>query len=302
MSETAVTRLIIGFSRGSLSDRIARALVAPLSLALGKEVVVESMPGENGQTAARTVAEAQGDGSVLFIATLGTHALARHINHALPYDPLHDFKCVSLIAQAPLLLACHPDVGARSAADVIRLAKARPGELTYATSAIGGAPHLAAALFQHIACVTLKHVCYAETERLYRDLEAGRVSLSFNNVVSMLPRCNGGTLRPLGVTAASRMAIAPDVPTLGESGVPGYEVTNWVGIVAPASMPARLVEQLSSALRDVVQTDELRDAWQKQGIVARGTSHVAFAAFVAREIERWGRIAGELTATAEHVH
>ena len=181
------------------------------------------------------------------MATLGTHAIAPLISVPAPYDPLRDFAAVSLLTQSPMLLACHPRLGVRSVGELIARARAEPA-LTYATSAIGGAPHLAAELFQSLTGTRMRHVRYDETERLYRDLEAGAVALSFNNIASMLPRCRSGALTALGVSSSARSAAAPDIPTIAECGVAGYEMSNWTGIVAPAATPPEVVAELGVAI------------------------------------------------------
>ena len=189
MNQERGVRLVLGFSPGSFSDRIAGIISGPLADALGRQVSIELRPGHNGIQAARDVAAAAPDGQVLFMATLGTHAIAPNIGGSSPYDPLRDFTCVSLVAKSPLLLACNTTLAMESTAELIGHARAADDPLTYATSAVGGAPHLAAELFQELTGITLQHVRYDETERLYRDLEAGAVALSFNNLISMLPRC-----------------------------------------------------------------------------------------------------------------
>ena len=242
----APVRLIVGFSAGSASDLIARGLKSELSRELGARVEIELRPGGNGAPAACEVATSEADGKTLFMATMGTHALAPHLGETLPYDPVQHFAPVSLVALAPLVLACHESLEVSNAHELIELARTRPGEITYGTSAVGGAPHVAAELFQSLAGIEMRHVRYEHTERLYKELEAGLISISFNNIMSMLPRCRGGSLKALAVTSAGRSAVAPDVPTLIESGLPGYEVTNWVGIVAPKNTPSAVTSSAAA--------------------------------------------------------
>jgi tripartite-type tricarboxylate transporter receptor subunit TctC len=294
-------RLILGFSAGSLSDHIAGIVSGALSAALAKRVNIELRPGQNGVTAACDVAASEADGKTLFLATLGTHAIASNLGSGAPYDPLRDFACVSLIAKSPMLLACHPAIGATSIPGLIGLAKSRNPALTYATSAIGGAPHLAAELFQAMTGIAMRHVRYDETQRLYRDLEAGAVSLSFNNLISMLPRCRRGVLRALAVSSAERSAVAPEIPTIAESGVAGYEMTNWVGIVAPRATPQNCVDELSNAITTAVNSDAVRAAFLAQGITPCGGTPQHFASFMASEVERWRAIASRLQPAGERL-
>lgn len=294
-------RLVLGFSRGSLSDHIAGIVSGALSAALDKHVDIELRPGQNGVSAASEVAASEPDGKTLFLATLGTHAIAPNLANGAPYDPLRDFACVSLIAKSPLLLACHPDIGVTSIPELIDLAKSGNPALTYATSAIGGAPHLAAEMFQTMAGIAMRHVRYDETRRLYRDLEAGRVALSFNNLISMLPRCRRGVLRALGVSSAKRSSVAPEIPTIAESGVPGYEVTNWVGIVAPRATSGKCLEDLGHAATAAVRSDAVSAALLAAGVTPCGGAPEMFALFMAAEVERWREIASRLHAGGERV-
>ena len=286
--------LILGFSPGSLSDHIASTVRGALSAELGQAVTVQLRPGQNGITAARAVAAREPDGRTVFMATLGTHAIAPNLTADSSYDPLRDFACVSLVAKSPMLLACHPAIGVGSIAELTGHAKSCNPALTYATSAIGGAPHLAAEMFQAMTGIAMRHVRYDETEQLYRDLEAGTVSLSFNNMISMLPRCRRGALRALAVSSSERSAVAPEIPTIAESGVPGYEVTNWAGIVAPRATPAKRIEELSNAVTAAVRSNAVTAALLAAGITPCGGTPQQFASFMASEVERWRAIASRL--------
>lgn len=291
----APLRMVIGFSPGSASDDIANLIAAPLGKALARRVVIDRIAGDNGALAARAVAQAPADGNTVLVATLGTHALAPHVRHDLPYDPQRDFAAVSLLSQAPMLLACHPALPANDVQQFIALAQSRPGELAYGTSAIGGAPHLAAELFQSVTGVQLRHARYDETRVLYADLEAGRIAVSFNNIMSMLPRCNAGTLRALAVTSAQRSPVAPDIPTLAESGVSGGEVSNWVGLVAPQATPPGVVAALSRASAAAIRDAQVSTVLHVAGITPCGTTPEGFATFMATELQRWGPIASGLS-------
>ena len=292
MSEARGVRLVLGFSPGSLSDHIARILCEALAEQFGAPVTIDLKPGHNGIPAAREVAQSQPDGATLFMATLGTHAIAPYLAEHPAYDPLQDFTCLSLVSRSPMLLACHPAVGATTVGELI--ARARSAELTYATSASGGAPHLAAELFQKLAGVTMRHVRYDQTGVLYRDLEAGGVSLSFNNIISMLPRCRSGKLRALAVTSRERAAIAPDIPTLEESGIAGYDMTNWVGIAGPRGMDEATAARLSGAVAAAVRSERVSTALRAQGIIPCGSTGKEFAAFVRGETEKWRPVVAQV--------
>ena len=289
-------RIVVGFSAGSASDDIANLIAKPLGKALQRPVNIERIPGKNGAHGAMAVARAPADGNTLFVATLGTHALAPHVRKDLPYDPQRDFEPVSLLTQAPMLLACHPALPVRDLPDFVAYARANPGMLAYGTSAIGGAPHLAAELFQAVSGVQLRHTRYDETQQLYADLEAGRIALSFNNIMSMLPRCNAGKLRTLGVTASERSAVALQVPTLAESGIVGGEVSNWLGLVAPRGMAAAQVDAISTAARTVIGSASVAAVLGAAGITPCGSTPGGFGQFMDAELIRWKPVVTRFSA------
>ena len=286
--------LVIGFSVGSMSDDIARLRAAALREVCDIDVTIERRLGDNGIAAARAVAAAAPDGDTVFMATLGTHAIAPLLNSPAPYDPLRDFAPVALLTQSPMLLACHPALGIQSVADLIARASSNDDQLTYATSAIGGAPHLAAELFMSLTGTRMRHVRYDETEKLYADLEAGRVALSFNNIASMLPRCRSGAVIGLGVSSVQRSATAPDIPTIAEAGVVGYDMSNWSGLVAPPATPRHIVEALSAAFAAAIKSKKVAALLAAQGITPRGGSPAAFSQFMADERTRWAPVVARL--------
>ena len=297
MSEARGVRLVLGFSPGSLSDHIARILREALADELGAPVTIQLKPGHNGILAAREVVESKPDGATLFMATLGTHAIAPYLAPHPAYDPLQDFTCLSLVSRSPMLLACNPALGVNSVAALIE--RARSAGLTYATSALGGAPHLAAELFQKLADVTMRHVRYDQTEVLYRDLEAGEVSLSFNNIISMLPRCRSGKLHALAVTSRERALIAPDIPTMEECGVAGYDMTNWVGIAGPRGMNEATAARLGGAVAAAVRSERVSTALTSQGIIPCGSTGAEFADFIRSETEKWRPVVAQVRNAIE---
>ena len=288
-------QLVIGFSPGSMSDDIAKILVDAVRTECNIAMTVTRQLGENGVAAARSVAARAPDGMTLFMATLGTHAIAPLLNTPAPYDPLTDFAPVSLLTQSPMLLACHPSLGVRSVAELIARARQAP-PLTYATSATGGAPHLAAELFESITGTRMRHLRYDETEQLYRDLEAGKVALSFNNIASMLPRCKRGALTALGVSTAARSTAAPELPTLAETGVAGYEMSNWTGLVAPPATPRDVAAALSGVFAAALRAPRTSALLAAQGITPRATSPQEFTAFMTVERARWRSVVARIAA------
>ena len=283
-------RIVVGFSPGSASDDIANLIAQPLGEQLQRPVSIERIPGDNGAHGATAVARAPADGNTLFVATLGTHALAPHVRKDLPYDPQRDFEPVSLLTQSPMLLACHPALPVRDVQSLLAYARANPGLLAYGTSAIGGAPHLAAELFQAVTGVQLRHACFDETQQLYADLETGRIALSFNNIMSMLPRCNAGKLRALGITGSRRSHVAPAVPTLTESDVAGSEMSNWIALVAPRGTAAAQVNAISMAAQSVIDSAVVSAALGAAGIAPCGSTPAELGQFIDAELNRWNPV------------
>jgi tripartite-type tricarboxylate transporter receptor subunit TctC len=295
MNPTPALRIIIGFSPGSASDDIANLIAAPLGTQLGRKVSIERIPGESGTLGAQAAAACAADGNTVFMATLGTHTLASHMRSDLPYDPVEDFEPVCRLTQSPMLLACHLEVPVRTLSEFVAHARAYPAALAYGTSAIGGAPHLAAELFQLVTGVELRHARYDETNKLYADLEAGQIALSFNNIMSMWPRCRLKKLRALGVTSSQRAGIAPDIPTLAESGLNGCEVSNWLGLVAPRGTPAALLEYISTAATAVINSTDVSATLNAAGIAPCATTPAAFGEFISAELNRWRPVVARFT-------
>jgi tripartite-type tricarboxylate transporter receptor subunit TctC len=283
-------RLVIGFSPGSASDIVARALAPVLSDRLRLAVDVEPWMGSSGTRAAAMVAAQRNAPDVLLVATLGTHAVLPNLQSAIGYDPLRDFRAIALLAQAPMVLGVSPQCPARSVEQLLALARSAPAMLKYGTSAVGGAPHLAAALFELRAKVELEHVPYERTDDLYSDLTAGRIHLSFNNAMSMLERMRRGQASGLAVTAANRIAQAPQLPTMAEAGVPDCIVTNWLGVVAAADTGDARVRELNHALLEALRDDGLRARLFELGVEPAGGTPEAFGAHIAAEIAKWAPV------------
>ena len=287
--------IVIGFSPGSMSDDIINLVAQPLGVALQRPMRIERIAGDNGARGAAAVARAAPDGNTVYVATLGTHALAPHVRGDLPYDALNNFAPVSLLTQSPMLLACNPALPFGDAQALITHARAHPGALAYGTSAIGGAPHLAAELFQAVAGVELRHARYDETQQLYADLEAGKIVMSFNNVMSMLPRCASGKLRALAVTSDVRLPVAAAVPTFAECGVHGCEMSNWCGLVAPRGTPAAIIETIAKAVAIVMRGEAVCARLSNAGITPCGTTPDKFAQFISSELNRWKSVVARFT-------
>lgn len=278
--------LVVGFSPGSASDIVAQALAPALARVRGTEVRIDRRMGADGTRAATAVAIAPPDGTALLVATLGTHALAPLVR-ATAYDPIVDFVPVCLLAQAPLVLARARGACTETVAALIAQARAAPGRLAYGSSATGGAPHLAAALFADMAGIELVHRQYERTEALYADLEVGRIDLTFNNAMSMVPRIRAGTVRALAVTGPRRSAVLPHLPTVAESGLQGYAVTNWLGLVAPRGTPPTLADALAAEVDAAIRDAGLAAQFAAVGVDLVVSTPAAMAAHLVAERARW---------------
>lgn len=281
-------RLLVGFSEGSASNIVARMIAGPMGEHLGRTIAIERLPGENGALSAERVARAAPDGNTLGI-TIQTHLIASLLYPRKGCDPLVDFAPVALLARWPMVLAVSHSLGVASLDELLALARSRPGELVYGASALGGSPHLAALLFAAMTGIDMRLRVYAETDALYEDLGAGRLALTFNNTMSVLPLARAGKLRMIACTGAARAAAAPDLPTVIESGLPGYDVVNWIGIVAPAATPQPIVDRINAASARTVQSARVRELFREHGMEPVAAPPDDFAAYLRAETDRWGR-------------
>lgn len=281
-------RLIVPFAAGGGNDTVARLVSQGLAAELGQPVVVDNRPGAGGVVGAEVAARAPADGYTLFLGGVGSHAINPNLHEHLPYDPIKDFAPISLIASAPLILVVHPSVPAHSVQELIALAKAQPGRLNYASNGNGSSSHLAAVMFASLTGVDMVHVPYKGLAPALTDLLSGQVQLMFSSVVAILPHVKAGKLRALAVSSKERLSLLPDLPTVAEAGVPGYQSSSWYGILAPAGTSPAVVTQLNAALVKVIAQPEVRAALAKEGADPVGNSPAAFGAFIAAEKQRLG--------------
>jgi tripartite-type tricarboxylate transporter receptor subunit TctC len=293
-------RVMVGFAPGGPNDIIARAYSAQLAEDLGQPFVVENRTGAAGNLAAEAVARAAPDGHTLMLGSTGTNAVNPSLYAGLPFDPVRDLAPVSVVATSPSALAVHPKVAAQSVRELIALAKAQPGRLTYASAGSGSSQHLSAELFKQAAGVDIVHVPYKGAAPGITDLLAGQVDMSFAPVANVVPHAMAGKLRLLAVTGASRSELAPGVPTVAESGVPGFDVTTWYAVFATAGTPAAIVERLNAELGKISRSPKLREQLAGLGIDASASASPAEArAYRDAEVERWGKLVRALGVKAE---
>jgi tripartite-type tricarboxylate transporter receptor subunit TctC len=293
-------RVMVGFAPGGPNDIIARAYSAQLAGAMGQPFVVENRTGAAGNLAAEAVARAAPDGHTLMLGSTGTNAVNPSLYSGLPFDPVRDLAPVSVVATSPSALAVHPKVAAQSVRELIALAKAQPGKLTYASAGSGSSQHLSAELFKQATGVDIVHVPYKGAAPGITDLLAGQVDLSFAPVANVVPYARAGKLRLLAVTGASRSEFAPGVPTVAESGVPGFDVTTWYAVFATGGTPAPIVERLNVELGKISRNPKLREQLAGLGIDASASASPAEArAYRDAEVERWGKLVRALGVKAD---
>ena len=283
-------RIVLGFSPGGSSDILARLLAQPLGEVLGASVVIDNRPGAGGNIAAELVANSPPDGSTVLLGNQGILATNISLYAKLAYDPVRDFAPVVLLASQPSVVAIHPSLPAKTVQEFIALAKRRAGELNYASSGVGAATHLAGELFNAMAGVRMVHIPYKGAPQALTDVIAGQNQVMFASVASVMPHVDSGRLRALGVTDTRRLFALPDLPTVAEAGLPGYEARAWHGLVGPAGMPAAVVARLNTELNRIVQSTDTRAKLAAQGVEVIGGSAQEFAQYIRSEIPKWSKI------------
>lgn len=290
-------RILVPFTPGGSTDILARMIGQKLTQAWGQQVVADNRPGANGVVAAELTTKANPDGHTLLFVAIG-HAINPLLQKKLPYDTERDFTPVSLVAILPLVLTVHPTVKANSVPELIALAKSSVKPLNYASGGVGSSQHLATALMSHMAAVSLNHVPYKGGNQGLLDLVAGHVNMMITSILTVIPHAKAGRLRPLGVTTAKRVAALPDLPTISEAGVRGYESIAWYGMVAPAGLPPAVLAKLSAETIKATQSADMRGALVKQGAEPVGNTPREFGAFIKSETAKYAKVIKE-TGMAE---
>jgi tripartite-type tricarboxylate transporter receptor subunit TctC len=282
-------RLVVGFPAGSTADFVARHLAQKLGDAWGKPVITENISGAAGSIAAERVAKAAADGHTLALASNAQIVVNPNL-YKLTYDTASDFAPISQVSVAPNLLVVHNSLPARSPAELVALAKARPGEITFASGGIGSSPHLAGELLRSRADIDIRHIPYKGVVTATPDLLAGRVMIMFSPITVVLPLAREGRLRPLAVTSLRRSEVAPELPTLAESGYPGFEVTLWYGLLAPTGTSPALVRRIYLDTTKALDLADLRARFRESGLEMIGSSPEQFASFIHSEIPKWKKV------------
>ena len=287
---TRPIRLVHGFATGSAIDVMGRPLAAKLSELLGQQVIVDSRPGATGGIANESVAKSTPDGYTLLTAPGSSLTAVPHLQ-AVRFDPLRDYAAVVQTTAFSYMLVAHPSVPVQTARDLFALAKARPGSLTYGSTGGGSGFHLAGEMFCHLAGVKMLHVPYrGGGAAAITDLMGGRVDLMWDALAVVRPQLMAGKLKAVGVTGSRRAAVLPNVPTIAESGLPGYEMLGWHGILAPAATPREVVERLNAAVAKALAMQDIRDLWAAQNMDIVPTTPAQFGDLIRREHERYGKL------------
>ena len=291
-------RVIVPFPAGGPTDAIARAIGQKLSETWGQPVIVDNRPGAGGNIGTELAAKSPADGYTLFIGTVA-NAINQSLFAKLPFDFVRDFAPVTQNYVTGLILAVHPSLPAHSVKELIALAKAHPGQLSYSSSGVGGTPHLAGELFNSMAGVTMVHVPYKGSAPAMADLLGGHIQLTFDNMLTVLPQVKAGKLRGLAVTMTTRSPLAPELPTVAEAGLKGFEVKSWNGVVVPTGTPKEIIARLNGEIVRILRQPDLREKFLVQGVELVPTTPEEFGAFIKQDIAKWAKVIQLSGARAE---
>ena len=292
-------RLIVPFTAGGAADVMARGMAQRLGEELGQQVIVDNRGGAGGIMAAELAIKAQPDGYTLFFGTMGTHAINPALHAKLPYDPIRDFAPISVTHVNPRVLVIGPSVKAGSIDELIALARSKPGTLTYGSAGVGSSGHLSGVLFSAMTGVEMLHIPYRGSAPLLTDVLSGRVDMTFDSFTVYEDHIRSGRVKALGVTSKDRVGALPDVPTIDEQGLKGYDVSNWLGVLAPAGTPPEIVRTIHGALGRAMATPGLRKQLTSLGIEPVFGAPEAFTALIESDIPKWAEIVRKSGAKAE---
>jgi tripartite-type tricarboxylate transporter receptor subunit TctC len=292
-------RFIVPFPAGSSTDVVARIIGQMLGSRLGQQFVIENRVGASGALGSDAVARAAPDGYTMGLATTSTHALAPTLSANLPYDAIKDFAPISMIGSAPYVMVIYPGLEAKSVQEFVALAKARPGKLNYGSAGPASLAHLAGVLFANTVGVQITHVPYKSSAQSVTDIVTGRLDMQFSTIAPTQPLIRTGQLRALAVTSLKRSGTMPELPTLAESGLPGYDASLWMGLVMPPAAPQDIIQRLSRTLTEVLATEEARTTLLAQGLDIETTTPAVFRDRIKSEKEKWHALISKAGIRAE---
>jgi tripartite-type tricarboxylate transporter receptor subunit TctC len=297
---TKPIRLLVGFAPGGGTDIVARALGPKMSEILGQQIIVENRAGAAGTIAADLVAKAPADGYTLLAGHANSNAIAPHVLAKVPFDAIADFTPITYIGYVPNVLVVHPSVPAKSVEELVALARAKPGAMTYASSGVGSTQHLAGALFNQLSGTQMNHVPYKGSGAAIVDLLAGQVDANFDTMPPVLPHIRDGKLRALAISTPKRLPQLADVPTFEEKGIRGFDVTNWYSVMGPKGLPSDIVARIDDAVRKAMADPEVRSKLDPQGLQFGGPqTPAAFADFIRAENAKYAKLVKELNVKAD---
>ena len=283
-------RLLVPFPPGGGVDGVARIAFQKLSESLNQQFIIDNRGGSAGVIAAETAARAAPDGYTLFFGTTATQTITPHYYKKLPYDPIKDFAPINLLAGAGYILVVHPSLQAQSVKDFIALAKAKPGAFNFSSSGNGTVIQLTMELFRSMAGISLLHVPYKGAAPALADLLSGQIQLTFNPASVVMPHVRSGRLRALGVSSARRTPLAPELPTIAEAALPGYEANGWYAVLAPAGTPQPIITRLNRELQNVIADRDVKERFAATGVEPIGSTPEQFAAYMRDEYAKWGKV------------
>ncbi len=288
--QSATIKLIVPFPPGGTTDILGRIAALELSKSPGLQAIVENRAGAGGNIGSEMVAKAAPDGNTLLVCTVGTHGINASLYNKLPFDPVKDFEPVTLLATVPNVLVVHPSLPVNSVADLIKLAKSKPGKLNYASSGNGTSIHLSGELFKAMTGTFMTHIPYRGSAPALTDLVAGQVDLMFDNLPSALPFIKAGKLRAIALTSSKTSTALPGIPTIASAGLAGYEASSWFGIVAPAKTPASTVQRYQQIIAKAMQQPDVREKMLAQGAEPVGNTPEEFGNYIKAEIAKWAKV------------
>jgi tripartite-type tricarboxylate transporter receptor subunit TctC len=283
-------KYVVPFAPGGTTDILGRTIAEKLSVALGQPVVIENKPGAGGGVGAEMVAKSPPDGYTIMGGTISTHAINASLYKNLGYDPVRDFVPITLIARVPNMLVINPALPAKDVKELIALLKANPGKYSFASSGNGTSQHLSGELFKTMTGVDMQHIPYKGSPPALADVVGGQVAMTFDNITTAWPLAKGGKLRAIAVTTAARSSIAPEIPTLAEAGLVGYEVGSWQGVFAPAGTPPDIVKRLNTEIVRIINSPDVREKLAALGAEPAPNTPEEFAALVKADVAKWADV------------
>jgi len=283
-------RIIVGFVAGGGSDFIARLVAQKITEPLGRSVIVENRPGAGGAIATEYVAKVPADGYTLLLNSAGPNGIIPAISPKTPYDPIKDFDAITQVVSMPFVMAVHPSLPVKNIKDLIALARARPGQLNFGSAGHGSTNHLVSEMLKMMAHIDMTHVPYKGVSAAMTDVIAGQIQVMSGDLTTILPQAKSGKLRAIAVTSGKRSSLVPDIPTIAESGVPGYDTSGWFGVVAPAGTPRAILERLNNEMVKGITTPDSRERLSTLGGDVVASSIADFAAFMRADNAKWAKV------------